>query len=263
LHFNAERKIREDPFGNELLSLSSDKLKDFDNKRLVLVDSVRVDEHSRLTLTKRVREVYPIVAGDTIIVYQDRYNKDLLFDVQRQNNIVDRRVVRRNPTSTFSGSINKTNAKTYQDELNDITTGSSQNLSNNYSDNNNKNSKILLIDDEEDLLTVYKLFLTSAGYMNLKSFANPREGVKHFIDLKNASYYDLVILDIRMEDINGFQLYQMLKIIHPKIKALFVSALDAAEEMRVFLPWLKADDFIRKPVEQDDFIKKVKDLLSC
>ena len=89
---------------------------------------------------------------------------------------------------------------------------------------NDNDAKILLIDDEEDLLTVYKLFLSSAGYTNLKAFSDPREGLKHVVDLKDPSHYDLAILDIRMGDINGIQLYQILKIMRPNIKVLFVSA---------------------------------------
>ena len=81
------------------------------------------------------------------------------------------------------------------------------------------------------------------------------------MDLKDPSYYDLAILHIRTRDINGIQLYQMLKIIHPKIKALFVSAVGAAEEFVDFFPGLKASNFVRKPIEQDDFVKKVKDTL--
>ncbi|MDW0283408.1 MAG: response regulator [Nitrososphaeraceae archaeon] len=119
----------------------------------------------------------------------------------------------------------------------------------------------MLIDDEEDLLTVYKLFLSSAGYTNLKAFSDPREGLKHVVDLKDPSHYDLAILDIRMGDINGIQLYQILKIMHPNIKVLFVSTLDATEELMTFFPGLRPSDFIRKPIEQEHFIKKVKDIL--
>jgi two-component system, OmpR family, response regulator ChvI len=141
----------------------------------------------------------------------------------------------------------------------EIIKNKSENVSSNYYNDND--AKILLIDDEEDLLTVYKLFLSSAGYTNLKAFSDPREGLKHVVDLKDPSHYDLAILDIRMGDINGIQLYQILKIMHPNIKVLFVSALDAAEEIMTFFPGLRPSDFIRKPIEQEHFIKKVKDIL--
>ena len=37
----------------------------FDSNRLVAVDTIRVDEHSRLTFTKKVKNVFPIIVGDT------------------------------------------------------------------------------------------------------------------------------------------------------------------------------------------------------
>jgi hypothetical protein len=68
----------------------------FDSNRLIAVDTIRVDEHSRLTFTKKVKNVFPIVVGDTIVVYQDKYNKkELLFKIQRGNNIVDNWIVKR------------------------------------------------------------------------------------------------------------------------------------------------------------------------
>nr|MDP8941459.1 hypothetical protein [Thermoproteota archaeon] len=62
----------------------------FDSNRLIAVDTIRVDEHSRLTFTKKVKNIFPILAGDTIVVYQDKYNsKELLFKIQRGSNVVD------------------------------------------------------------------------------------------------------------------------------------------------------------------------------
>ena len=197
-------------------------LKNFDLNRLLVIDSIRVDEHSRLTVTKRMKDVLPIMAGDTITVFQDRYNKDLLFDIQHQSNTVNTWVIRKSPITISNIVEGRTTVKTYQEHLAEIIKNKSENVSSNYYNDND--AKILLIDDEEDLLTVYKLFLSSAGYTNLKAFSDPREGLKHVVDLKDPSHYDLAILDIRMGDINGIQLYQILKIMRPNIKVLFVSA---------------------------------------
>jgi CheY-like chemotaxis protein len=169
-----------------------------------------------------MKDVLPIMAGDTITVFQDRYNKDLLFDIQHQSNTVNTWVIRKNPITISNIVEGRTTVKTYQEHLAEIIKNKSENVSSNYYNDND--AKILLIDDEEDLLTVYKLFLSSAGYTNLKAFSDPREGLKHVVDLKDPSHYDLAILDIRMGDINGIQLYQILKIMRPNIKVLFVSA---------------------------------------
>jgi two-component system, OmpR family, response regulator ChvI len=78
--------------------------------------------------------------------------------------------------------------------------------------------------------------------------SDSQEALYRFAQL-DPSYYGLVILDIRMARLNGLQLYYRLKAINPNVKVLFLSALDAAEEMVSILPDVKLDDVIRKPVE--------------
>ncbi|MBV9668229.1 MAG: response regulator [Nitrososphaeraceae archaeon] len=114
---------------------------------------------------------------------------------------------------------------------------------------------IMLIDDEPDMLLTYKTFLSAESY-NVEEFTNPQSALQHFAQI-NSSYYDLVIMDIRMPGLNGLQLYYRLKTINPNVKILFLSALDASEEMVSILPDVKLDDVIRKPVEQEYFLKKV------
>ena len=165
LRFNGKRRIEDEPFDMHL--------KNFDLNRLLVIDSIRVDEHSRLTVTKRMKDVLPIMAGDTITVFQDRYNKDLLFDIQHQSNTVNTWVIRKSPITISIIVEGRTTVKTYQEHLGEIIKNKSENVSSNYYNDNELNdndAKILLINDEEDLLTVYKLFLSSAGYTNLKAF---------------------------------------------------------------------------------------------
>jgi two-component system, OmpR family, response regulator ChvI len=117
-------------------------------------------------------------------------------------------------------------------------------------------NKILLIDDEPDALLTYKTFLTIEGY-DVDDFTDPREALAHFAQ-SNPDYYNLVVMDIRMPDLNGLQLYYRLKAINPNIRTMFVSALDAAQEMVSILPGVKLDDVVQKPVEQKEFLYKVK-----
>ena len=104
----------------------------------------------------------------------------------------------------------------------------------NYNHNN-----ILLVDDEPDALLTYKTFLTIEGY-NVDDFTDPREALAHFAQ-SNPDYYELVVMDIRMPNLNGLQLYYRLKAINPDIRIMFVSALDAAREMVSILPGVKLD----------------------
>ena len=119
-----------------------------------------------------------------------------------------------------------------------------------------KISNILLIDDERDDLFVLEKFLTREGY-GVKSFSNSREALEHF-SRTNPSYYDLIISDIRMPEINGLELYLSLKAIKNDVKILFASCIEIAEEILSVLPGVKREHLIRKPVEQEVFIDLVK-----
>jgi two-component system, OmpR family, response regulator ChvI len=119
-------------------------------------------------------------------------------------------------------------------------------------------NNILVIDDEPDILLTYKTFLLTAGQdYNIDAFTDSQKALQQFVQV-NLSYYDLVIMDIRMPNLNGLQLYYRLKAINPNIKILFVSALDAAQEMVSILPSIGIDDVIRKPVDSEQFLSKVK-----
>jgi len=116
--------------------------------------------------------------------------------------------------------------------------------------------KILLIDDEIDDLFVLQNFLTLAGF-EVKSFSSSREALRHYIQT-DPSTYDLVISDIRMPDINGFQLYHKLRAVKNDVKILFATCLEIAEEILTLMPDLKQEQLIQKPVEKEKFIEIVK-----
>jgi CheY-like chemotaxis protein/predicted transcriptional regulator len=122
-----------------------------------------------------------------------------------------------------------------------------------------KDPNLMIVDDEPDLALTYESFLTSMGY-NAKAFSEPYDALRDFAS-KPSYYYDLVILDIRMHDINGLQLYQSLKAMNPICKIIFVSALDAAKEIVSVLPGVRPQDIIRKPVDREYFVDTVKTIL--
>jgi CheY-like chemotaxis protein/predicted transcriptional regulator len=88
---------------------------------------------------------------------------------------------------------------------------------------------IMLVEDEPDVLFAFKTILISEGH-NVDTFTDSFEALKQFVKL-NRPYYDLVILDIRMPGMNGIQLYQKLKRIYEDSRVIFITALDAAEEL--------------------------------
>ena len=71
------------------------------DNRIIAIDTIKLDEHSRLTLTRSVKDVFPIEPGDKIAVYQKIKNNksanELIFKIQREGNtIVDTWTVKRN-----------------------------------------------------------------------------------------------------------------------------------------------------------------------
>ena len=120
---------------------------------------------------------------------------------------------------------------------------------------NTHNQNIMIVDDESDVLLTYESFLSYAGF-NVSTFADSYEALRDFAS--NPRLYDLVILDIRMENLNGLQLYQSMKAMNPSSKILFASALDAAKELTSILPEVESQDIIKKPVDRENFVKVIK-----
>ena len=127
--------------------------------------------------------------------------------------------------------------------------------SNKLHESSNQNPSIMVVDDEPDVLLTYESFLSNAGF-NVSTFEEPYKALADFTS--NPRLYDLIILDIRMENLNGLQLYQCMKAINPTSKLLFASALDAAKELTSILPDIQSQDIIKKPVDRENFIKTVK-----
>jgi two-component system, OmpR family, response regulator ChvI len=115
---------------------------------------------------------------------------------------------------------------------------------------------IMLVDDEPDVLAVFKSYLTSEGY-HVGAFTDSYKALQSFAT-SEPRHYDLLVLDIRMPTINGLQLYQRLKAVDPYIKVIFLSALEATDELVSILDGVKTVDVIRKPIDRKHFIQKVK-----
>jgi len=118
----------------------------------------------------------------------------------------------------------------------------------------------LLIDDEVDDLFVLEKFLIHAGF-KVKSFSSPREALRHYANGDPFSY-DLVISDIRMPEINGFQLYHKLRLINDNVKIIFATCLEIVDEILTMIPELGQEQLIQKPVEKEKFIEIVRKNIS-
>jgi len=110
-----------------------------------------------------------------------------------------------------------------------------------------KTFSVLLIDDDTDILTTLKHSLGQAG-MHTYGFTNPMLAVEHF--RRNANNYDIVVTDIHMPHMSGFQVARAVKQIRPDIKVAFAISFDITKsEFDKVFPSTEADAFITKPVE--------------
>ena len=123
----------------------------------------------------------------------------------------------------------------------------------------NDAKRVILVDDEQDILFTYRMFLRTCDY-HITSFTDPTIALNYIRDIP---YFDdlLVILDIRMKDLNGFQLYQQIKAINSTIKILFVTSLDILDELLSIIPGAIKEQIMRKPVDKKLFINTVNKLL--
>ncbi|MDQ3084193.1 MAG: response regulator [Thermoproteota archaeon] len=124
----------------------------------------------------------------------------------------------------------------------------------------NTSINILVIDDDEDILYTFDALLNRQGY-KIKAFSNSIEAFKHVTE-KSPYLYDLILMDIRMPGINGIQLYRKLRAINPHAKILLVSALDVVHELIESIPGINMKEIIRKPIEPEDFILKIKSTIN-
>ncbi len=228
---------------------------------LIVVDTIKVDPHSRLTFSKRIKTVFPIFPGDTVVVYQEVSKDELIFKIQRLNEISDIWIVKRKKKIPQILSANpeqkKTpNKKTLQEYKGELNQQKSE-------------IKIMIIDDDPDILRTYKIVLEGLNQVDdpkpfvINTFNSSIDAATHFLEIYkdhklSTTYYDLIIIDLKIPAINGIQLYQIMKIIDLNIKVLFISALDAARELDGILPGIRTDDILKKPFDVDDFYSRVK-----
>jgi CheY-like chemotaxis protein len=122
---------------------------------------------------------------------------------------------------------------------------------------NNKVKKFLLVDDEPDVTYTIKNILEDNG-LQVDTFNDPITALNSY----TSNFYDLVILDIKMPKIDGFELCIKIREKDPKVKICFLTASEMYYEKfrkaRSELGRLIGEDcFIQKPVKNDDLIRKL------
>ena len=122
--------------------------------------------------------------------------------------------------------------------------------------------KILLVDDEPDVTYTIQKILEDYGF-KVDSFNDPILALNNY----KAYFYDLVILDIKMPTMDGFELYLKIRDMDPKVKICFLTVIATFNEefrkIRLLLgKTISEDYFIQKPVEMDDLLKKLTSIMN-
>ncbi|MEP6575924.1 MAG: response regulator [Nitrososphaerota archaeon] len=120
--------------------------------------------------------------------------------------------------------------------------------------------RILVVDDDSDVALTLKIMLEAYG-LDAECFTDPEAALQSF---ENESY-DLVILDIKMPKMNGFQLYAQMKRSDDTIKALFLTALNELHgyddfKTKVF-PKSGERHFIQKPINGMGLYEQIESML--
>jgi DNA-binding NtrC family response regulator len=116
---------------------------------------------------------------------------------------------------------------------------------------------ILLVDDELDIVNSVKRWLKADGF-NVHGFTNPMHALEYF--QINYDKIDLVLSDIRMPGMNGYELVKKIKAIRPEIKVVFMTALEFTEDMSKILPSIKIDGFMLKPGRIESLVNTIKSI---
>ncbi|MDW0149473.1 MAG: response regulator [Nitrososphaeraceae archaeon] len=111
-----------------------------------------------------------------------------------------------------------------------------------------ENKKILLVDDEADIALAFSLGLESNGF-SVDAYTSSIKALANF----KPDFYKLALLDIKIPEMDGIELYEKIREKDKKITICFISAFD--------VDYHKVKEYstciIKKPITIDDLIEKI------
>lgn len=115
--------------------------------------------------------------------------------------------------------------------------------------------RILLVEDEEYLRGLIRLNLEMEDY-EVVAATNGKDAVKLF----HEQHFDLVVLDVMLPEMNGFQVCEQIRLSNVKTPIIFLTAKDSSEDI---IHGLKkgGDDYLTKPFVLEEFLLRIKNLL--
>lgn len=132
-----------------------------------------------------------------------------------------------------------------------------------YSDSIIYNQDIIyVIDDEKDIVTFVTSALECNGYSSVHSFTDSTVALKDIMlncSSRKKKKVRMIITDIRMPEVNGFEIARRVRDINPDIPIVFMTAFEInSSEFRQLFPSLQVKEFLQKPFQVQKLIDIVK-----
>ena len=111
-----------------------------------------------------------------------------------------------------------------------------------------------MVDDDADVLFSMVTALESSGFV-VDSYSSPDKALEKF----KPYYYDLLLLDVRMPGMTGFELYDEINKLDERVHVIFITAFEVYyEALKEIYPDLVPSSFIQKPISNDDLVGRIR-----
>ena len=133
-------------------------------------------------------------------------------------------------------------------------------IKNRASTGSNTQHRIMIVDDEQEIARLFAITLQDSGFI-VDVFNDALSALSNY----KAGLYHLLILDVKMPGMNGFDLYQKIKDVDNKAQVCFITAYEESlnDFKKLFSNLEEVDRFVTKPVEMQNLVKIVKSKVNC
>jgi CheY-like chemotaxis protein len=122
----------------------------------------------------------------------------------------------------------------------------------------NRSPAILVVDDEFDISNSIKRGLEKKGF-KVDAYTDPREALAHY----EKGRYDMLLVDIRMPNMSGFEFVRALRVMDPHVQFCFLTAFDVQRsEFNKLFPDVDVSHLLRKPITLSDLANILNQLIT-
>jgi DNA-binding response OmpR family regulator len=113
---------------------------------------------------------------------------------------------------------------------------------------------ILIVDDDPDVASIFSMGLEDEGFV-VDTYNDPLEALSNF----KPSFYDLLLIDINMPKMNGFELCTQILKFDVNVRICFITAGETnIEALREVYPTISVGCFIKKPITLEYLVKRIR-----